>query len=398
MGRPIPPEWSRRIYQVLVDTCGASPREDDLQAFVWALGEEKNVCTEYRFCGKLGFGGKFRNRWESWAVDYYPEDETPERREAIDEANRRLQKMYFECRQAVTEVLFCCDPCDPSAVDSDYSREAESATRLGLLWHLIDLEALVDEGKPQRAVRKVPKSESPRRAAYRGWMLSAEQYRDLYQALLSRGVVLVNDPGQYLFCHHLPENYYSLRNYTPRTIWVEADASTPEVLSALSKFGGSPVILKDYVKSLKHYWAEACFIPDPTDVESVEKTVARFRELRGDVEGGLVFREFMPLEPLGVHPQSGMPLAVEYRLVFFGGKLVCYFPYWMGGHILPDPPVQALASIASRVRSNFFTMDVGKIKGEDRWIVIELGDAQVAGLPDHVGPRRLLGALSGVDS
>ena len=36
--------------------------------------------------------------------------------------------------------------------------------------------------------------------------------------------------------------------------------------------------------------------------------------------------------------------------------------------------------IAQKVESRFFTMDIAKLKTGE-WIIIELGDAQVAGLP-----------------
>lgn len=38
--------------------------------------------------------------------------------------------------------------------------------------------------------------------------------------------------------------------------------------------------------------------------------------------------------------------------------------------------------IAERIESNYFTMDVAK-KKDGGWIIMELGDGQVAGLPDN---------------
>ena len=68
-------------------------------------------------------------------------------------------------------------------------------------------------------------------------------------------------------------------------------------------------MLKDFVKSRKHEWAEACFIPSASDRASVERVVRRFLELQDDdLSEGLVFREFVEFEPLGRHPKSGMPL------------------------------------------------------------------------------------------
>ncbi|MBL3657241.1 ATP-grasp domain-containing protein [Fulvivirga sediminis] len=41
-----------------------------------------------------------------------------------------------------------------------------------------------------------------------------------------------------------------------------------------------------------------------------------------------------------------------------------------------------LNEIALSIKSNFFTMDVAKKTNGD-WIIMELGDGQVAGLPDN---------------
>lgn len=59
--------------------------------------ELRLACTEYRFMGDLGFGGKFRNngnRDNTPYVDCYPENETPERLKMIEAANKRLAELF----------------------------------------------------------------------------------------------------------------------------------------------------------------------------------------------------------------------------------------------------------------------------------------------------------------
>ena len=88
-------------------------------------------------------------------------------------------------------------------------------------------------------------------------------------------------------------------------------------MGLLRPFGSAAVVVKDFVKSRKHEWAEACFIPSASDRAAVERVVRRFLELQGDdLSEGLVFREFADFEPLGRHPKSGMPLTKEFRLFF----------------------------------------------------------------------------------
>ncbi|MCU1395271.1 MAG: hypothetical protein JWM34_3699 [Ilumatobacteraceae bacterium] len=52
-------------------------------------------------------------------------------------------------------------------------------------------------------------------------------------------------------------------------------------------------MIKDYVKSMKHYWHEAVYVPDVSDEVALRSIVDRFVELRGDdLVGGIVIRQF----------------------------------------------------------------------------------------------------------
>lgn len=111
----------------------------------------------------------------------------------------------------------------------------------------------------------------------------------------------------------------------------------------------------------------------------------RFLQLTGDeLQGGLVLREFLQLESVGAHARSGMPLAREWRVFWLDGAPILVAPYWpeVNGE---RPPIEAFAEAASRVRSRFFTMDLAK-RASGEWVIVELGDGQVAGLPDGADP------------
>src|SRR5205823_932513 len=152
----------------------------------------------------------------------------------------------------------------------------------------------------------------------------------LFAALAERGIDLINDPDAYRRCHYLPGWYASLEEMTPRSVWLETgpEVSIDRVMELLSVFGFAAVVLKDFVKSRKHEWQEACFIPSASDRAVVERVVRRFIQLQGaDMAGGLVFREFVDLKKLGRHPKSGMPLTREFRLFFANHKLIACFPY-----------------------------------------------------------------------
>ena len=166
-------------------------------------------------------------------------------------------------------------------------------------------------------------------------------------------------------------------------------------MEALAPFGDAPVVVKDFVKSRKHEWAEACFIPSAADREAVERVVGRFLELQGeDLAEGLVFREYVEFEPVGVHPRSGMPLTEEYRIFWLDGVPVFWSPYWdEGDYRGSEPPIERFAGVAAAVRSRFFTMDVARRRDGD-WMIVELGDGQVSGLPRESDADRFYAALT----
>lgn len=85
---PMPAEVANKIYDVLVTHAGASNEESSRISFVHEFSKRERPTSEYRFMGKLGFGGKFR--YPAFTVDCYPEDETPARRTVIEHTNQQL--------------------------------------------------------------------------------------------------------------------------------------------------------------------------------------------------------------------------------------------------------------------------------------------------------------------
>jgi hypothetical protein len=81
----VTPEQAAAIYDILVDRAGADPGDGD--AFIYHLTDG---CTEWRFRGHLGFGGKLYVEPRGWRVGAYPEDMTPARAETIRVANAAL--------------------------------------------------------------------------------------------------------------------------------------------------------------------------------------------------------------------------------------------------------------------------------------------------------------------
>ncbi len=284
--------------------------------------------------------------------------------------------------------LFCSDPWNPRSPDPAYEAELAAVKKLGVDYALIDFEALVEQRNPQRAVRRIePAASQKELAIYRGWMLKPDLYALLYAALAEKNIFLLNTPEAYKHCHYLPESYSIIRAYTPASIWLRPEPTfeMDDIMQALQPFGDKAVIVKDFVKSRKHEWYAACYIPSAANRSEVERVVTRFLQLQSeDLNEGLVFREFIQFEPLALHSKSGMPLTKEFRLFFIDGQLLLSTPYWEQENYTDETlPIALFSEVARQVQSRFFTMDVAK-QLQGSWQIVELGDGQVAGLPDHL--------------
>lgn len=76
------------VWAILVHGCGApSHLRPDFEH--WWQGDG----AEYRFQGRLGFGGKLWRRAEGFHVTCYPEDLTEARAELMRKANQALAKI-----------------------------------------------------------------------------------------------------------------------------------------------------------------------------------------------------------------------------------------------------------------------------------------------------------------
>jgi hypothetical protein len=83
-----------QVWTILVEECGAPDDELSRRSFIHIMLNEPDT-MEYRFQGKLGFGGKFWPGGDFYPphVSCYMEDETDERRAMIRRANSRLRNL-----------------------------------------------------------------------------------------------------------------------------------------------------------------------------------------------------------------------------------------------------------------------------------------------------------------
>jgi len=290
------------------------------------------------------------------------------------------------CKELTMRLLFCDSGFSPKEVDYMYQPEYDAAKEQGISSSLISFEAL-KKGQIDEALQRVPPAMmNPKTAVYRGWMMNPSLYQQFYDGLLARNIQLINSPEEYVFCHYLPNSYSTIEAYTPKSIFKPLNKTfdIEDYKTELKVFGNKPIIVKDYVKSQKHYWEEACFIPNASDLKQVEQITKRFIELQDvDLNEGIVYREFVDLQELTQHSKSGMPLTKEFRLFVKNGQIISSFNYWdEGDYGNTTADFAFLEEVIPKIKSNFFSIDIAqKVPGE--WVIVELGDGQVSGLPDN---------------
>jgi hypothetical protein len=80
------------VYTILVKYGGASDHAHARDSFMYHLSDDRSTgCSEYRFQGSFGFGGKYWTRTNQ--VSYYSKDETPELESRCKIINQELEKV-----------------------------------------------------------------------------------------------------------------------------------------------------------------------------------------------------------------------------------------------------------------------------------------------------------------
>jgi hypothetical protein len=281
-------------------------------------------------------------------------------------------------------LLLCCDPLRPTRSDPSLTGHAVAARESGAAVALIDHDALL-AGDPAEAVRRVPRDLGP--LWYRGWMIPAPAYATLDAALAARGGRLCTGAEQYLTAHHLPYWYDAFAPVTPASAWLECAPNRTPGRADLARLCGSlppgPGIVKDYVKSRKHEWDTACYLPDLADTEAVHAVVSRFVELQEDyLAGGVVLRSF----------ERFTPWTGEARVWWLDGDAFLMTPHPDTPDLFPQPDLTRIQPIVAALPARFVTTDLA-LREDGVWRVVEVGDGQVSGLPAGTDPSVLVKAL-----
>lgn len=272
--------------------------------------------------------------------------------------------------------IFPSDPINVSQLDIEYQDEYQVAKKLGRV-ALIDNLALFEN----QQINIAPKIQEDDCIVYRGWMLAPNQYQKLAEYVRQKGARLVTSFDDYCAAHLLPNWQDKVSEYLTKTEWTD-DISERGLIDLLKKFSGA-VTIKDFVKSRKHEWEEACFIPNVVDTKHALKVINTFIERQGSqFVGGLVMRQFQELHAIGQHPQSQMPIFEEYRVFYWEGSPFRIIDYWKNGDVkFSDQDWNLIVECGHKINLPFFTIDYAR-KQDGMLMIMEVGDGQVSGLQD----------------
>ncbi|MFE6844604.1 ATP-grasp domain-containing protein [Streptomyces sp. NPDC057686] len=289
-----------------------------------------------------------------------------------------------------TPVLYCRDALNPRRVDEHFALEAGEVRALGGAVGLIDHDALL-QGDAQLAVAHVPAGLG--NVWYRGWMIPSDRYAALAEALRRRGAELIVTPEQYRTAHELPGWHATFAGITPASVWrptTPGEMPTSDDLAALAEplLPGAGIV-KDYVKSRKHDWEQACFIPDLADTVQLTRVVQRFVELQEEfLTGGIVLRAFETFSRLE-------SVAAEVRVWWLDGEPRLLTPHPdgpFGRGLVPD--LDHVAPAVRRLACRFVTTDMA-LRSDGAWRVVEVGDGQVSDLHQSSSQGELAALLVG---
>ncbi|MGW6978924.1 ATP-grasp domain-containing protein [Streptomyces sp. NPDC054932] len=290
---------------------------------------------------------------------------------------------------ATTTVLYCSDPLNGRRADAHFAAEARQLRAAGGTVVLIDHDALL-AGDAERAVARVPAGSGA--LWYRGWMIPVGRYAELDAALRRRGGALAVSPQAYGRAHELPGWYETFAGLTPVSGWLPTGQGvTPDAEGLAALAAGLPpgaAVVKDYVKSRKHEWDEACYVPDLGDPEALHRVVARFVELQGEfLAGGVVLRAFEDF----VAPEAA---AAEVRVWWRDGepRLVTAHPDSPLAEV-PEPDLEPVRAAVGALGCPFVTTDLA-LRADGVWRVVEVGDGQVSDLHGEVDPASFVSLLT----
>jgi hypothetical protein len=243
------------------------------------------------------------------------------------------------------QFLVPSDPSEPKEADGIFRDQVAALRECGFGVTLFSLEELqVGNARVRGPIR------AGATVVYRGWMLQSTDYEKVIALIRARGAIPLTSLADYLACHHLPNWYPVLSDFTAETRVLPTDA---DFAAELNMLGWDRFFLKDFVKSLKT--SVGSIVTKP---EQVPILLAEMKKFRGTIEGGVCIRRF----------ESFIPNSEKRYFIVRGVA-----------HSAVAPVPELAFEVAKRIASPFFSVDIA-IREDGVPRVVEIGDGQVSDL------------------
>lgn len=290
----------------------------------------------------------------------------------------------------------------PNSIDNLETQQiVETARRYGCDTYLLPAAvgysiAAVD------ALANLPNFDSTQRGIWAGFIPSQAKYEAVYRAAAEKNICLVNDPCQHQTALEFDRYYPLLGDLTPLSMTITSVNESKEAGIKL----GFPVFVRGAVKSNKTLGWDACVANNPEELSYI---VEQILSLPHRARGRAIVRKLVKLRSRSMMP-GNFPRTREYRLFVYRDSLLgrlrqrvlaCgyYWDEFEDEFELTATDRSSLNELAiaaaTRVNVPYIIVDVGQLESGD-WIVIEVGDAQFAGM-SHVSIPELWSHLAGIN-
>src|SRR5947209_2380697 len=139
-------------------------------------------------------------------------------------------------------LLYPSNPLRTRQPDEQFMAEVEAVRTFGF-----EISVFSMENFQTGEFRPTPALPGGAEVLYRGWMMSASEYKSFVANLAQAGARPITSLESYLASHHLPNWYSRISDLTPETRVFSSNCDLEAELRALA---WPEYFIKDYVKSL----------------------------------------------------------------------------------------------------------------------------------------------------
>ena len=215
-------------------------------------------------------------------------------------------------------------------------------------------------------------------AVWIGFIPEFQRYEAIYNATIAKNIKLLNTPLEHRKGIEFDLFYPYLQGITPESIII---TSTEECLN-VGNILGFPVFVKGAVQSKKQQGWKSCVANNQEELFQLTQYLLK---LKYGSRGKVIVRKLVKLRSQRLAP-NGFPMGREFRVFIYNNEIVGWGYYWDGSDDLSklslkeENVVLNLAVLASqRLGIPYIAIDIGQLETGE-WIVIEVSDAQFAGI------------------